>query len=110
MTSFRTNSYEEACLWGRISEELHRQGRLGWEIGQHTWVGYAQCGTQPARMRPLLVTDGEAPTAHYRLVLASTQGGRLYGLDPGVLEWMAGQRPATRAERWPRVLRPLAGK
>ena len=107
-TTFRTGSYEEACQWGRIGDDLYAENQLGWQIGRHTWVGYAQRDVQASRPRPLVVADGVAPSPAYQVVFSSPQGAKLYGRDLDVLQWMARQRPSTGPDRAPWVFRPIA--
>jgi hypothetical protein len=112
LTTFQTDSYEEAVLWARIAEPLYEQELLGWQIGQHTWVGYSERAGRLIAARPLVVTTGEPPSAEYELVFESnegpTAGVKLYCRDEEVLGWMADQRPWSGVERCPWVFRGIA--
>ena len=110
VTTFRTDSYEEACRWGRLAGPLFDRGDFGWQIGEHTWVGYSQLDAEALRPRPLLVTDRDPPSEDYRLVLESTEfkGARLYSRDRRLVQWLSGRRPPTAAVRFPPVFRPIA--
>jgi len=108
VTTFETDSYEEACRWGRIAGDLYRQGHLGWRIGEHTWAGYSQWAARPLEPRPLLITDGADPPSQYKLVYEADNGVKLYSRDTVVCEWAAGQRPPAGAARCPAIFRPIA--
>jgi hypothetical protein len=125
-TAFQADSYEEACRWARIGDELYQQGLLDWQIGRHTWANYARWGRSAGRGdaedgkgkaeggrrkaegAPLVVADAHAPAADYSLIFASPEGAKLYCRDPEVLRWLAEQRPLTGPERCPWVFQPIA--
>ncbi len=110
-TTFRTDSYEEACRWMRVSDgarQLYESKHLGWYIGQHTWIHYSQLDADPADARPLVVTDGPAPSPEYRLVRQWDGGVKLYCRDPETLRWAARQRPSSGPDRCPPVFQPIA--
>ena len=109
-TIFRTNDYAEACHWARIRSQLYERGDLGWQISQHTWVGYAARSAGAEVSRPLCVTDGGSPAADYELVLALPDGAKLYCRDPDLRRWLAAQRPLTGPERFPPVFRSITPK
>ena len=108
ITTFQTDSYEEACHWARISRELYDAGQIGWYVGRHTWVQYSEPDADPARPRSLLVTDQTAPSARYKLLLESAEGAKVYGRDPEDVRWAVRQRPPTGPDRCPWVFRPVA--
>ena len=108
LTTFHTDSYEEACVWGRIAEELYDHGLLNWEISQHTWIGYARRTGRNAAATPLWVTDGSPPSDAYQRVYASPLGAKLYCCDPRVLQWLARKQPSIGPERCPRAFQPIA--
>jgi hypothetical protein len=121
-TLFRADSYEEACRWARMADELYRAKVLSWQISPHTWVGYAERGrgagvgnrgegrgkADSRANRPLVVSDVEIPLAEYRLLFASPEGAKLYCCDPEVRAWLAAQRPLTGPRRLPWVFQPIA--
>lgn len=107
-TVFRTNDYEEACRWARIRTPLYQGGNLGWQISQHTWVGYASRSAGGDVSLPLCVTDGGSPAAEYEMVCASTDGAKLYCRDPNLCNWLAQQKPLAAPERFPWVFQPIA--
>lgn len=108
LTTFQTDSYEEACYWARMDRELYDTGSFGWFIGRHTWVHYSQLDSDPAKPRPFLVTDGAPPRGEYQLVLESAHGAKLYCRDPEHARWAAEQRPPSGPDRCPRVFQPIA--
>jgi len=107
-TTFQTDSYQEACIWGRITADLYNRGDLGWQLGQHTWASYSELNAQPAEPRALLITKGTAPSADYKFVLESADGVKLYCRDLDRLRWFASQRPSIGPDRCPRLFRPIA--
>ncbi len=111
VTTFQTDSYQEACRWLRAAEvtiTLYKDEHFGWYIGQHTWVHYSQLAAEPAVPRPLLITDRAAPSDEYQLVLEWGRGVRLYCRDPQLLRWAARQQPPSGPDRCPWVFRPIA--
>jgi hypothetical protein len=107
-TVFRTSDYEEACRWARIRSPLYQRGDLGWQISQHTWVGYAARSAGGKVLLPLCVSDGGSPRAGYELVFASPDGPKLYCRDPQLRESLASKRPLAGPERFPWVFQPIA--
>jgi hypothetical protein len=93
----------QACRWGRIAEELHARRDLGWEMGHHTWAGYSELDGEPLAPRPLVVTDGAAPSPEYEALFESGEGVKLYSRDRQVTEWLARQCPPAGAGRYPWV-------
>jgi hypothetical protein len=108
ITTFQTDSYEEACRWARLARRLYDEGHLGWYIGQHTWVHYSELDPDPAQPRPLIVTDRAAPSGKYELLLESAEGAKLYCRDPEQIRWAARQRPLSGPDRCPWVFQPIA--
>ena len=108
ITTFQTDSYEEACRWGRIAWNLYSEEHFGWPIGKHTWIHYAQLDGRLISPRPLVVTDRTLPLPRYRLVFESDQGIRLYSQDPDQTRWAAEQREPAGMDRWPPVFQPIA--
>ena len=113
MTTFRTDSYEEACRWARIAANLYDRELLGWQIGPHNWVHYGQCAAppddagSPDDTRPLVVTGGAVP-AGYVCRFESPDGVKFCANDRQTLQWAAAQRPAIGLKRCPPVYRPIA--
>ncbi len=107
LTRFATDSQEEACYMGRVTDGLYDRGQLSWQIGQHTWVGYAERSAKATEDRPLLITKGGPPSPDYRLVFQSAAGVRLYSRSAEVTRWLAVQRPSLSQQRCPWVFRPI---
>lgn len=108
ITTFQTDSYQQACRWSKLIHPLYHRGLISWEVGPHTWLGYSELDGQPRRARPLLVTTGRPPSAEYRPLLESSDGVTLYSRDPGWAGWLKDRRPAAGPQRFPRVLRRAA--
>lgn len=108
ITTFQTDSYEEACDWARISTELYDADLIGWFIIRHTWVQYSELEANPVQPRSLLVTDQTAPSPQYELLLESAEGVKLYRRDPEKIRWAARQHPPAGPDRCPWVFRPIA--
>lgn len=110
LTTFQTDphEYEEACRGAQIAEELYEQRLLGWRIGGHTWVWHSEMDARLLDPRPLVITDGAAPS-DYQLVFQSRKMGvRLFSRDPVQTRWMASQPSPSGLDRWPWVFRPIA--
>ena len=108
ITTFQTDSYQEACQWARMSGELYEAGLIGWVVGRHTWVQYSELDAAPAKARSLIVTRGAPPSARYELLLESVEGAKLYGRDPADIRWAARQQPPSGPDRCPWVFQPIA--
>lgn len=108
VTTFQTDSYQQACRWGRIASELYDRGHVGWQIGEHTWASYSQRDARPAAPRPLVVTDGVVPATEYQLVFESAKGVKLYCRDSRTIRWAASRRPPAGPDRSAAVFRPIA--
>ncbi len=107
MTTFKTDSYEEACRWARITWNLYDRELLGWRIGPHTWVHYGQCSAARDDARPLVVTAAAVP-AGYVCRFESPDGVKFCTNNQQARQWIAAQRPADGLERSPLVYRPIA--
>ncbi|NQU24925.1 MAG: hypothetical protein HQ567_26880 [Candidatus Nealsonbacteria bacterium] len=107
MTTFQTDSYEEACRWASIGSALYDRDLLGWQIGPHNWVYYGQCAAEPCDARSLVVTVGPVPPG-YECRFESPDGVKFCTNDPSSQQWAAAERPADGRERCPRVFRPIA--
>ena len=42
--------------------------KMGWNCDAWTWVTYAEMTSRPLELRPLVLTDGEAPPPEYWLL------------------------------------------
>ena len=107
LTTFQTDSYEEACAWSKIIHPLYHRGQISWQLGPQTWSGYSQRAARPANPRPLLVTIGRPPSG-YQLLLETGQQAKLYCNDPKWTGWLKSQHPAAGPARFPRVLQAVA--
>lgn len=112
VTTFQTDSRHQACRWARMAGNLYDHGYLGWQIGEHTWVGYSELEgqPQPAEPRPLLVTDRSAPPKGqgYELLFGPVAGVRLYSRDPELTDRIRQIRPPAGPHRCAWVFRPIA--
>jgi hypothetical protein len=108
LSTFQTDSYGDACHWGRLAGELYDRGLLAWQIGEHTWVDYSQRSYRPVRPRKLLVTIGTPGWPDYQLIFRSKDGVAIYSSDAGVTRWLTAPRPVAAPERFPWVFRPIA--
>jgi len=120
MTTFQTDSYEEACRWMRVSDgarQFYNSKHLGWYIGQHTWIHYSHLNADPPSPvadefdvdpAALVVTDAAAPSPEYRLVSEWDGGVKVYCRNPEALRWAVRQRASGGPDRFPPVFQPIA--
>ena len=97
---------------------------MGWNCDAWTWVAYSEMTSRPPDLRPLVLTDGEAPESGYWLdgealpsrywLLASrpVEGtatvARLYCRSKEVEEWLKKASSPEPVDRYPWVYQPLA--
>jgi len=108
VTTFQTDSYQQACAWVKMIYPLRDRGLISWRVGPHTWLGYSELDGQPTAWRPLVVTRGPRPSPEYRLLFASPQHVKLYCRDARWAEWLRAKRRLPGPERFPPLFRPLA--
>jgi hypothetical protein len=108
-TTFVTDSYEEAMSWSGLVDSLRNQQPplISWRVDRDTWATYAERSPRPATWRPLVVTKGPPPAPGYLLV-AESDGVKLYCRDASWAAWLVSQHPANARSRVPWVLRATA--
>ena len=109
VTTFQTDSYEEAVHWAPLVHSLWKDRVVSWKAEPHTWVLYSERAARPAVWRPLLVTDGPPPTPEYRLLAERPERKvKLYCRDPQWAAWLLGHHPPIGPDRVPWLLRAAA--
>lgn len=112
-TTILTDRYLSAATWARVRLVLRSQQAMGWNCDAWTWVTYAERASRPCELRPLVLTDGEAPAPEYWLLAARPVEGtaivaRLYCRSKAVEEWLKTSSSPEPRDRYPWVYRPLA--
>ncbi len=112
-TTILTDRYLAAATWARVRLVLRNQHLMGWNCDAWTWVTYSEMASQPHELRPLVLTDGEAPAPGYWLLASHPVEGtatvvRLYCRSKQVEEWLKTASSPDPVDRYPWVYRPLA--
>ncbi len=119
-TTILTDRYLSAATWARVrlvlrNQELllRNQEKMGWNCDAWTWVTYAEMTSRPHELRPLVLTDGGAPSPEYWLLASRPVEGtatvaRLYCRDKQVEQWLKTASSPDPVDRYPWVYRPLA--
>ena len=113
VTTIATDDYLTAVQLTRLRYAMKEQGVISWDCDQHTWAEYSQLDAGLSRPRPLVLTEGKAPTPAYRLVASAPIEGteivaRLYARGEHWTEWMRTRRPMRPLARYATVFIPLA--
>jgi hypothetical protein len=107
LTTFQTDSYEDAVRMAKIVYPAQQQGLISWELGPHNWVLYSERAAHPVRGRPLLVSAQSPPGPEYHLLLQWNEV-KLYCRDAWCRQWLRERHPPSGADRVPWALRSTA--